>query len=599
MLPRRIVAVCVFSLAPQGLFAQQRFDEAVVVTGTAEPLARREMGRAVEVVSAERIEALPTRDAADAVRLAGNVDVRARGEAGVQADFSIRGASFGQTLVLVDGLRLNDAQTGHHNADLPVPLSEIERIEVLAGPGSALYGADALGGVVQVITRTAGPRASAQAETGSFGAVGAAAAGHFGSAARGGNLAVSTRRSDGFIPDRDHRLLDASARLRPGPATRLVLAVADKEFGAAGFYGPAPSREWTRQALAAAEHAFSSGERLAGAVSGFFRAHDDRFVYDVNRPALSDNRHDSHAAGMALRLHRAIGAGRLSAGMETGADWVDSSALGERGYGRVSTFAEAALRHGGLAIRPGLRFDAYGRFGTALSPSLAAAGPLRDRLRWRASAGRAFRVPTFTELYYRDPNHRASDDLRPERAWAADAGLDLEPMHGFSASLTGFARFERDVIEWARSASAEPWSTRNVREARTGGIEGAAGYDVSRLSLRARYTWLQTVTPGLPVQTKYVADFTRHALRCDAVALGPGGLRVAPSLEYRRKADGRRWWLLDARLSRELGRIGVWIEGRNLLDQRYEEIRGVAMPGRALAAGIRGALPGGDRRSRP
>ena len=87
------------------------------------------------------------------LRLASSVDVRARGERGVQSDFAVRGASFGQVLVLVDGVRLNDAQSGHHNGDIPVPLDAVERIEVLYGPASSLFGADAFGGTVNVITR--------------------------------------------------------------------------------------------------------------------------------------------------------------------------------------------------------------------------------------------------------------------------------------------------------------------------------------------------------------------------------------------------------------------------------------------------------------
>ena len=95
-----------------------------------------------------QIDALPVHTIADVLRLASSVDIRARGERGVQTDFAVRGANFGQMLVLIDGVRLNDAQSGHHNGDIPVPLDAVERIEVLYGPGSSLFGADAFGGTV-------------------------------------------------------------------------------------------------------------------------------------------------------------------------------------------------------------------------------------------------------------------------------------------------------------------------------------------------------------------------------------------------------------------------------------------------------------------
>jgi len=92
---------------------------------------------------------------ADFLKLDPSVDLRERAPNHIQADLSIRGGTFGQTLVLVDGMRVNDAQTGHHNLDLPLPVESVERIEVLKGSGSAFYGSDAVGGVINLITREA------------------------------------------------------------------------------------------------------------------------------------------------------------------------------------------------------------------------------------------------------------------------------------------------------------------------------------------------------------------------------------------------------------------------------------------------------------
>jgi outer membrane cobalamin receptor len=155
-----------------GAAAQQppALQETVVVTGSATPVAFGNLTRTVRVISREEIARLPARSVADLLRLLANVDVRARGPRGVQTDFTLRGAGFGQALVLVDGLRLNNAQSGHHNGDIPVLVEDIERIEVLAGPGSALFGADAFGGTINVITRRGrgrlAPRSS-RARTGS------------------------------------------------------------------------------------------------------------------------------------------------------------------------------------------------------------------------------------------------------------------------------------------------------------------------------------------------------------------------------------------------------------------------------------------------
>ena len=123
------------------------------MTAAVTPVELGTASRTLTVITRDQIEAMPAVSVADVLRMAASVDVRARGERGVQSDFAVRGAGFGQMLMLVDGVRLNDVQSGHHNGDIPVPLDAVERIEVLYGPGASLFGADAVGGTVNVITR--------------------------------------------------------------------------------------------------------------------------------------------------------------------------------------------------------------------------------------------------------------------------------------------------------------------------------------------------------------------------------------------------------------------------------------------------------------
>src|SRR5437773_7631331 len=140
----RAVSACLVAAMLMGRVAegQDEFKQSIVVTAADTPVALGSVTRTLTVITREQIAQLPVHSIADVLRLASSVDVRARGERGVQTDFAVRGANFGQMLVLVDGVRLNDAQSGHHNGDIPVPLDAIERIEVLHGPGSSLFGAD-------------------------------------------------------------------------------------------------------------------------------------------------------------------------------------------------------------------------------------------------------------------------------------------------------------------------------------------------------------------------------------------------------------------------------------------------------------------------
>src|SRR5688500_3304946 len=157
-------------LATAPAAGQDAYRQTVVVTAAATPVELGTVSRSVVVITREQIAALPMASVAELLRLASSVDVRARGERGVQTDFAVRGAGFGQMLVLVDGVRINDAQSGHHNGDIPVPLDLVERVEILYGAGSSLFGADAFGGTVNVITRRSVAAPALTLGGGSFGA---------------------------------------------------------------------------------------------------------------------------------------------------------------------------------------------------------------------------------------------------------------------------------------------------------------------------------------------------------------------------------------------------------------------------------------------
>jgi iron complex outermembrane receptor protein len=276
--------------------AQQTFRQTVVVTAAAVPVELGSVTRTLTVISREEIAGLPVRSIADILRLASSVDVRARGVRGVQTDFAVRGANFGQMLVLVDGVRLNDVQSGHHNGDIPVPLDDVERIEILHGPGSSLFGADAFGGTVNVITRARIERPSVTLEGGSFSLAGARGAAGFQRGATVHTFSGGIDRSAGFMYDRDFTTAMARSRVAFGTESEVSLSYLYKEFGANNFYGgSAPSREWTNQTLVAAEHQFgrTGGWSISGTAS--YRTHGDRFLFDQERPPRSDNRHRTHA----------------------------------------------------------------------------------------------------------------------------------------------------------------------------------------------------------------------------------------------------------------------------------------------------------------
>jgi outer membrane cobalamin receptor len=527
------------------------------------------------------------------LRLASSVDVRARGIRGVQTDFAVRGANFGQILVLIDGVRLNDAQSGHHNGDIPVALDDVERIEILHGPGSALFGADAFGGTVNVITRRSVDRPTLEVHGGSFGLAGGRGEAGFARGAVRQTVGVASERSSGFIYDRDYTSVIARGRTSAGDKTSVSFAFLRKEFGANNFYGGnAPSREWTNQTLLSGDHQFGATAGWTLTARGSYRTHGDHFIFNQENPALSDNRHRTHAVLGELAASRRVRTGSVTLGVESGGDWIRSTNLGDHDLNRVSAFGEWRQEIGRRVQLDGaLRVDRYSQFGASWNPSAGIGWWVADAVRLRASAARAFRVPTFTERYYSDPANLARAEVGPETAWAGEGGADVFLRGGWMLQTTFFGRADSDVIDWLRQTVADRWQTYNVRDVDTLGFEiGAQKTFAGGAFVNLQFTGVDLDAAAVTQLSKYVLDYAPRSFTAAGLLPLPGAFSIAPRIEYRRRsrpAGTSDYVLLDARISRRIGRLGdVFVEGSNLLDREYQEIAGVRMPGATVAVGL-------------
>jgi iron complex outermembrane receptor protein len=567
------------------VYAQRLPDETVIVTANANPVPFENLSRSVTVFTKEDIAELPARSVAEVIMQASAADVRSRAPFGMQSDFSLRGSAFSQTLILVNGIRINDAQTGHHNGDIPVQIQDIDRIEMLHGPGSSIYGADAFGGIINIITSVHSKPFQGSVSVGEHGL----AEGSFGASFQKGNyeqtISASANRSSGFEYDRDFRSVMASSQLNLGKQLGIFVSHLNKEFGANGFYGPAPSREWTDQTLISLDR---RGEKTE--VQGYYRTHGDRFLYDIRSPGMFGSSHRTHSTGVSLKTRWVFSkSGSIVFGGEGGGDWIDSRSLGNHSFARVSFFSELQWTFGKTAaVYSGLRLDHYSNFGTAVNPTISGSWWAAPRLRLRAALGRAFRIPTFTELYYRDPNHEASSYLKPESSWSAEAGLDVIAAKDWIGSVTLFSRREQNVIDWIRQSTGEKWRTSNIRNLRASGAELSLEHNLNkRVHLGARYSLISENAGSVHFISKYVMDYAHDSWAANAWVRAPFDLEYSSILHYTRRSDGRSYWVLDGRLERSFHHIIAALECTNLLNSQRQEILGVDMPGRWLAFSLR------------
>jgi vitamin B12 transporter len=584
------------------------------VTGSRVGAALPLQTRGIQILDRETLRTLPARSVADALRLGLGVDLEARSP--MQADLSLRGGTFEQVLVLVDGVRVSDPQTGHFHLDLAVSLDQVERIEILRGPAAAQYGSDAVGGVVHIITRSPSSvreRGSlgARLETGSFRTRTLALQGSAGLPAGGGvQVGGHTGRSDGHREGTEWEEELASASLRLpllGGGLRAEGGMARRDFGAKDFYAPFPSVESTRTTTGSV--GWSSGPRGGGSwrveTRAHTRTHDDLFTLIRTNPSVYQNEHRSTLSGFEGTLR---GGGQGSLRWALGGDWsrsrLTSNALGEREEDRVALYGEGGWSlPNGLVVSAGLRHDEHERWGGFTSPSVGLALPGPRGTRLQGSWNRAFRGPSWTERFYADPGHIPNPDLGPERGNALEASIRHEGEGPVRIALTLFQREMTDLIDWARpqpapGGSPAPWVPRNLGEARFRGSEVEAAWTPvggggTVFSLSGTLLSLSTSEMSGLV-SKYALRPLEEQLQAGIDLPLPGTLHLGIRGMHGRRRGDDPFQRLDLRLSGALpgsGGIEGYLDLSNLLDSDHRDITGNPVAGRAFTLGLRaGAL---------
>ena len=574
----------------------------MVVLGSATPVPLTESQRSVDVLPVQGLS-LAAESPQDFLRRDSSIYLEERGAGGGQADIVMRGGSFEQTLVLLNGFRINDAQTSHHNLDVPMPLDAIDSIQSLEGAGSTLHGVDALSGVVDFLT--AAPDHDSlflRAGEGSFQSNEETL---LGGATRGpwsGRITAERNFSTGFMTDRDYRNMDASAESWCAPRLGLLdvlVAVSDRAFGANQFYGDYPSWERTKGWFASARQEL--GSRTVAAFG--YRRHTDEFVLFRDDPAIYENNHIDGSWQGSLRETLTVRKDSvLLMGLEADGDSIHSNNLGlharNRGAGYVDLDLRPAKQRWSLSV--GAREEIFsGGARAAFSPELAGSLRVAKHLKLRASGGYGFRIPTYTDLYYSDPSTLGNPNLKPESAWSSDAGADWAPSAKLTLSATGFYSQQRDTIDYVKSATlpnpylpagcpANIWCAANLNGLRFAGVESRFTW-IPKKSQTVRIAWTglhgaQSALHGL--ESEYVFNYPVQNIHASwSSALGRDFV-LTNAVEIAERYQQTVYPVWNATLTHDTGKLRPYLRLTNLSNTGYHEITGVNMPPRTIMGGV-------------
>lgn len=511
----------------------------VVVTATKVDLPLNMAAKQVIVISKKEIERAPVRSVQDLLNYAAGVDVLQRGPHGVQADISLRGGSFDQAAILLNGVNLTNPQTGHYSFDIPVNLSDIERIEIVQGPSSLVYGASAFSGGINIITKKdTHTNAFAQTEGGMHGLFGVEARGAYKAQSGVHTLSVGYKRSGGYIANSDYDIINVlwQSRFNVNDAKiDFQAGMNDKKYGANTFYAAAYPNQYddTRGVFASVKG--ETGGKLKFIPQLYWSRHYD--VYHLFRPGAPDlpswytqpNYHRSDVFGMNLNMQYASKLGITSFGGELRNEGVLSSNLGRPmrqksgnydkwdNRSNISFFAE----HNFVFDRFTLSVGGLYNYNTALADTLKAAGfypavnasfRATRNTNLYASWSKATRMPTFTDLYYRAGKHRGFSGLTPEYTQSVETGLRYHTAN-VTMNVNAFYTRGNNLIDWIFNPADELYHAQNLASLNTYG----AGFDATANVQQ----WLGTRQPVQSVQIayQYIAQKSDNAKQNNPVSM--------------------------------------------------------------------------------
>jgi iron complex outermembrane receptor protein len=469
----------------------------------------------------------------------------------------VRGSTTEQVLVLIDGVPSNDTQTGHFHLDQTIPLDDVERIEVMRGAGSSLYGTNAVGGIVNIVTRRNAQRTLLRAEGGTFRT--AELSGVTGVMLRGIaplTFGVEHDLSDGHRSGTDYRTTIVHGSLgipASGGMIRLNAGDAHRDFGASQFYAPFPtSYEKTRVIDAGAVYDRAYGE-WSIEPRATIRKHYDDFVLKREDPAFYHNVHATTDAGASMLVRGVIGDIRTTLGGELYHSWITSTNLHRHSEVRNAEYGEAVAQRGIFTATGGLRADHHSRFGDFISPTVGAAARVTDRVLVRASAARGFRAPTWTDRYYSDPANIGDSTLKVERAWTYEAGTAVNPANHWRADVSGYVRRVTNAIDWVRPAGSPasvPFQIVNIQRASFRGVEAMLQRtEFHGTDWTVRATALSfDADSAAGLSSKYALRPLTETASLEVGVPLPFGVRLGAIATHQRRPGDAAYDLLDAQL---------------------------------------------------
>lgn len=633
-----------FILHSQLIVAQEIALDPVTVTSSLIEKRASETGRNIAVIKGDYFQNLPVHSMDELLRYIPGLEIQARGPMGSQSDIVLRGGTFQQVLVILDGLRLNDPNTGHFNSYIPIAPSEIERIEVLKGASSAIYGSEAVGGVIHVISKTfAAKLRSDDSQNSSNGNDKTA----FNLGLTGGEYGLKNANMGAFIQKDKFAfsggLVSNNATGVQQRGTRgyfhnntasisahyaishewdvaLRSSYDHRDFAAQNFYTTFASDTASEQVKTSWNQIKITYKKGKSAFSfdGGYKHVKDQYLY--NSHSIRNNSKSQLWQGL-LTWQQILGeATTLITGLNYQNRRISSNDRGNHSINQLAPFISLSQRVGEhFTVSPSIRFDWRENIGTEAVPQVNLSYK-KDNWQLRGSAGKTIRDADFTERYNNynkglvTGGSVGNPALKAERSFSYEAGADWFLKNNLKISASWFQRLQKDLIDFTTTPYSEMprkdnlLSTgtfalaKNIASVNTSGVEMDIQYsktfnEKQKLWLTAGLTRLNSESSDL-APTFYVSSHAKFLVNF-SLLYQYSGFSISVNGVFKTRAGreatsiqtsvSKEYFVTNARIEYGLLKrtLFVFMQTDNISNTKYSDLLGSQMPGRWLTGGIK------------
>ena len=565
-----------------------------------------ENSRTIHVITKEEIKNSPAANVSELLQQVAGVDIRRRGVSGMQADLYIRGGTFDQTLLLIDGFKVEDPQTGHHTMNMAIPIDVIERIEIIKGAAARIYGQNAFTGAINIVTKkvTENQR-SRKIGAGSFEQRNASLTIQQSSEKSAFITHYSRQSSDGYRYNTDfnnnNNFIKGSFQIKNLPVN-MIASFNERKFGANGFYASPEAidqYEETQASLLGASTEIRN-ESLVIKPKIYWKRNQDMYVYLRQDPSVYRNLHITNKIGFELNGAKESNAGTTGFGIDLAYVSIASNNLGDRDRTMINIFIEHQFKllKDKLDITPGIALNYFSDFNFndnyknnffrnfLAYPGIDVGYKINENLRAYSNIGYTYRVPTYTDLYYSSPTTIGNEKLIPEKALSEEIGIRYFK-NNLSLSFVLFNRKAKDLIDYVKSIESDPWQASNIRELNTSGAETSLGIKIygnnnKNHYINLAYSYLKDdLMPSEIQYSRYAINSLKHHVTSNINIALTKKLSSSIIYKYAERTSGNNYSIVDIKTRLVFKKFDFSLMVNNVFETEYYETNLIPMPGRS------------------